>query len=213
MSLVAALAFFSTGSSIIPVIAALFNYKHLDKIMKIVAAFFLVSALSDLTLGLMAYRNVYNNYPVIHVFILLSVLFFGAIYYYAFFNPALKNAILILAIVVALFCIINSIFIEGIWGYPSISNTVVGIFLIIISLAYFHQLLSRQEFVHIEKQGLFWINAGVLFYYSLNIFLFMLFTRIERAHLGDFYMIHNIVNIFANLLYSAGLLCKPQKTT
>jgi len=213
MSLVAALAFFSTGSSIIPVIAALFNYKHLDKIMKIVAAFFLVSALSDLTLGLMAYRNVYNNYPVIHVFILLSVLFFGAIYYYAFFNPALKKAILILAIVVALFCIINSIFIEGIWGYPSISNTVVGIFLIIISLAYFHQLLSRQEFVHIEKQGLFWINAGVLFYYSLNIFLFMLFTRIERAHLGDFYMIHNIVNIFANLLYSAGLLCKPQKTT
>jgi len=87
------------------------------------------------------------------------------------------------------------------------------VLLICFSLAYFFQLLSRQEFVHIEKQGLFWINAGVLFYFSINIFLFMLFKRMITAHQEGYYMINNITNIIANILYSVGLLCKPQKTT
>jgi hypothetical protein len=29
----------------------------------------------------------------------------------------------------------------------------------------------------------------------------------------DYYMINLITNIIANILYSVGLLCKPQKTT
>jgi hypothetical protein len=107
----------------------------------------------------------------------------------------------------------NAIFIEGLNTYPSISNTVLSLLLIVLSLSYFYQLLTRQEFIHIDKQGLFWINAGVLFYFSINIFLFMLFNKISKSAQADFNMIQSITNIIANLLYSVGLLCKPQKTT
>jgi len=93
------------------------------------------------------------------------------------------------------------------------SNTVLGVLVIFFSLAYFYQLLNRQEFIHIEKQGLFWINAGVLFYYSINLFLFMLLRKIIAAHLEDYFMIHIVTNIIANILFTVGLLCKPQKTT
>jgi len=126
--------------------------------------------------------------------------------------PLLKKVIIILTGVALLIVLFNLIFIESIWEFPSISNTVLSVLLIFFSLAYFYQLLNRQEFIHIEKQGLFWINAGVLFYFSINLFLFMLFKRIISAHLEEYYMIHNIVNIIANILYSVGLLCKPQKT-
>ena len=102
------------------------------------------------------------------------------------------------------------IFIEGINDYPSLSNTVLSILVTCFSLLYFYQLLTRQEFVHIEKQGLFWINAGMLFYFAINIFLFMLFKRILSEHQESLYMINNITNTIANVLFTVGLLCKPQ---
>ena len=201
-------------SGALPVLAALLNYKNLDKTLKITALFFLVSALFDLVLVILTELiGAVNNQPVIHLFIVTSILFWGTIYYRVFFKPQLKKAILILTGLALLIVIFNVIFIESIWEFPSVSNTVLSVLLIFFSLAYFYQLLTRQEFIHIEKQGMFWINAGVLFYFSINIFLFMLFKRIISEHLEGYYMIHNIVNIIANILYSVGLLCKPQKAT
>ena len=213
MSVAYALNISSSVSGVFPVIAALYNYKHLDKVLKIAALFFLVSSLFDWVLEFTK-MVANNNLPAIHLFIAISIMFFAAIYYYAFFNPFLKKIVIILAAIALLIVIFNVIFVEGIWQYPSMSNTVLGVLLIFFSLAYFYQLLNRQEFIHIEKQGLFWINAGVLFYFSINIFLFMLLRRIIAAHQQeDYYMIHIITNIIANVLYSVGLLCKPQRTT
>ncbi len=212
MSVAYALNISSTVSGLFPVLAALYNYKYLDKILKIAALFFLVSSLCDWVLEF-AKTVTTNNLPVIHLFIVISIVFFAAIYYNAFFNQVLKKATIVLAAIALLIVIFNVIFIEGIWEYPSMSNTVLGVLVIFFSLAYFYQLLNRQEFIHIEKQGLFWINAGVLFYYSINLFLFMLLRKIIAAHLEDYFMIHIITNIIANILFTVGLLCKPQKTT
>ncbi|HAL82079.1 MAG TPA: hypothetical protein DCO83_07470 [Mucilaginibacter sp.] len=203
----------STVSGVLPVIAALYNYRHLDKALKIAAGYFVLSVLSDLVLEVSKRMGMVNNLPVIHIYIALSILFFAAIYYYAFFKPAAKKATIVMAVLALLVVIFNMIFMEGIWDYPSLSNTVLSLLLICFSLAYFYQLLNRQEFIHIEKQGLFWINAGVLFYFSITIFLFMLFKRMIIAHQEGYYIINNITNIIANVLYSVGLLCKPQKTT
>ncbi len=178
MSAAYALNISSTISGVFPVIAALFNYKHLNKVLKIASAFFVVSVLFDVVLELTKKMALGNNLPVIHLFVVISILFFTAIYYHAFFRPAYKRTIVVVFSALALFIVLINMFLnEGIWDYPSVSNTVLSVLLIIFSLAYFYQLLNRQEFIHIEKQGLFWINAGVLFYYSINIFLFMLFIK------------------------------------
>lgn len=206
---------FSTISGILPVIAALYNYRYLDKVLKVAAFFLLISVLFDFGFEIAKHYHVTNNFPAIHIFIVISLVFFSAIYYSAFFSPLLKKATLILSLLGLIILIFNTAFNEGLWDYPSISNTVLSVLLICFSLVYFYQLLNRQEFIHIEKQGLFWINAGVLFYYSVNIFLFMLFKQLLNTH-EEVYMINNITNIIANVLFTVGLLCKPQliqKTT
>ncbi|MFI5138739.1 MAG: hypothetical protein ACHQIM_13005 [Sphingobacteriales bacterium] len=208
-----ALLISSTISGVFPIIAALYNYRYLDKTLKIAAGYFVVSILSDLVLEVSKRMGMVNNLPVIHIYIALSILFFAAIYYHAFFRPVIKKTIIVMAALALLVVIFNMVFMGGIWDYPSLSNTVLSLLLICFSLAYFFQLLNRQEFIHIEKQGLFWINAGILFYFSITIFLFMLFKRMIIAHQEGYYMINNITNIIANVLYSVGLLCKPQKTT
>jgi hypothetical protein len=212
MSFVVVLGMISCYSGILLILATLYNYRHFDKILKIAAVYFVISTFFDLAFELMRNMRVRNDMPMIHAFIVISIFFFAAIYYYAFFNVLLKKIVLVLSTIALIIVILNAIFNEGIWEYPSISNTALSVLLIFFSLAYFYQLLNRQEFVHIEKQALFWINAGVLFYYAINIFLFMLFKHLTHAQ-RDYYMIHDITNILANILFSVGLLCKPQKTT
>jgi hypothetical protein len=209
MSLGYLLEIISTASAILPVIAVLYNYRRYDELMKIIAWFFVISAICDIALWLMPLWGFPNNVPVIHLFVIVNIIFFGIIYYKAFFDKKFKAATLALtgiALAVALF------YTTRITVYPSESNTASSIAFIILSLIYFYQLLNRQEFVHIEKQGLFWFNSGVLFYFSINIFLFMLFNKIPREDQESFFIINNITNIIANLLYTTGLFCKPQKT-
>ena len=213
MSITVLLAYVSIVSDILPLVAALYNYKQLDRVLKLFALFCLVSFSFDLLEMILSKLQVRNNFPLFHLYDLLAILFFTAIYYRAFFKPILKKIALVLGSIALVGVICNALLFENIWTYPSISNTILCMLMIILSLTYFYQLLTRQEFVHIEKQGLFWVNAGIIFYFSINIFLFMLYNKINENVRNDYYMILSVTSIIANLLYSVGLFCKPQKTT
>jgi len=205
----------SVLSAVFPLLAAIYNYKHLDKLMKILALYLLISGAFDFTMWL-AYnlgqnsKTPLNTIPLLHISVATSIVFFGVIYYNLFLKSALKKITLVLSTIVMLIVLYNA---RNIFDYPSVSNTASSILLIILSLVYFYQLLNPQKFIQIEKQGLFWVNAGVLVYSSVNIFLFMLFSQIPDKDKADYYVIFSITNIIANIIYSIGLLCKPQKTT
>jgi hypothetical protein len=213
MSIASVLVNVTIATDILPLLAALYNYRRLDPVLKWIAAFCLAAALFDFAELATSYFHVHNNYPLLHLYNLVAVLFFIVIYYKAFYETVFKKIALIIGIIALAGVIGNSIFIESIWRYPSVSNTILCLFLIIMSLTYFYQLLTRQEFIHIEKQGLFWVNAGVLFYFSINVFLFMLFNKFSPDEQADLHMLQSVTNIIANVLYSVGLLCQPQKTT
>jgi hypothetical protein len=214
MSIAVILVNVSVLSGFFPLLAACYNYRRLDQVLKLVAAFCLGSVLPDLAgLVTLHLKLKYNSLILMHLFDLGAVVFFTLIYYHAFYKPVLKKVTLISGSVTFLIMIGNEIFIENIRVYPSASNTILCLLLIPLSLSYFYQIFSRQEFTHIEKQGMFWINAGVLIYFSINIFLFMLYNKFSSVEKQEFYMMQSITNIIANLLYSVGLLCKPHKIT
>ncbi|MEN0052951.1 MAG: hypothetical protein AAGC65_04745 [Mucilaginibacter sp.] len=200
----------STVSGFGPVIAALYNYKHLDKVLKIAAFFFLLASTFDPVMWLSSQLGAINNMPLLHLNILVSLFFYGLLYYHLFLKRALKRASAVFAFIVFIIMLCYN---SNIFEYPSVSNTALSIMLIVLSLAYFYQLLNPLKYVDIEKQSFFWINAGVLIYSSVNIFLFMIFTQIPVADRPNYYIINSITNIIANLLFSVGLLCKPQKAT
>lgn len=214
MSGLAILEYVSMFSAAFPLAAAIWNYKYLDVTLKTVALFFLISALFDITLVLLySCFAVKNTALVVHIFIWVSIIFFARIYYMAFSNPLLKKLSVLLPAIVLAIVVFNAIAMEGIKVYPSVSNTILGIMMIFFSLSYFYQLFDEQEFVYIEKQGLFWVNSGVLIYFSINIFLFMLINRISPEDVKHYWAIHSVINTIANLSYAIGLSCKPQNIT
>lgn len=212
MSATLIINYISIVSAILPVAAALKNRAHLDAALKIAAGFFILSALFDILLILVMQLGLKNNTAILHLFVVISTCFFMRIYFLAFYSATLKWLTIFLGLITLVIVFINAIWIEGISAYPSISNTAESVFLIVLALLYFYQLLNRQEFIHIEKQAFFWINSGVLIYFSVNIFLFMLFSRIAADEIQHYWVIHSVSNLIANLLYAIGLLCKPQKT-
>jgi hypothetical protein len=212
MSISELLSNITVASDFLPVIAALYNYRRLDPILRLMAIFCMLSVIPDVAGLIILYLKPrhYNNLFLFHLFDMMAAIFFTLIYHRAFYKPVFKKMTLIFGLTSLAAMIFNVIFIESISTYPSVSNTVLCIFLIILSLVYFYQLLTRQEFTYIEKQGMFWINSGVLLYFAINIFLFMLFNKISNAEKPNYYMMQSVTNIIANLLYSVGLLCKPQ---
>ena len=210
MSLNKILDIVSTCSGFLPVLAAIYNFKYLDKVLKIAAIFFLVESLFDPIMWILPELwDVKNNMPLMHINIIVTVIFFTIIYYKLFLKPILKKITVVFSVItLGITFYYNSNMLE----YPSVSKTAMGILLIFLSLTYFYQLLNPEKFVDIEKQGLFWINAGVLIYYAVNIFLFMIFAHIPIDDRPNYYIINSITNIIANILYSVGLFCKPQET-
>jgi len=213
MSINVILIYVSIASGALPLLAALYNYRQLDSVLKLFVLFCLISFSFDLFEMTLSELKVKNDMPVFHLYDVVAVLFYTAIYYRAFYESIFKRIALLLGATALAAVICNAVFIEKIWTYPSISNTVLCMMMIVLSLTYFYQLLTRQEFVHIDKQALFWINTGVLFYFSINIFLFMLYNKISKDVRNDYYMLQSVTSVIGNLLYSVGLLCKPQKTT
>lgn len=205
MSTVDLFDYISSLSGILPLIAFVYNYKRLDRVGKIIGVFLVISAVADSLQWLFPW----NNMPIISAFIIINIFFFGVIYYKVFINAWMRRLTVILSVIAGLISLYysNDIFAEP-WA-----NAASSIAFIILALIYFYQLLNLQEFVHIEKQGLFWFNAAVLFYFSINIFVVMLIGRIPIHERPQYLIIQNITNIIANLLYSIALLCQPQKTT
>src|ERR1700761_1097854 len=118
------IVYISIISGFLPVIAAIYNFRHLDDILKIVAAYLVVSVLVDCGLDIASgYFHVINNYPALHVFIIIASLFFSVIYYKAFFNPVFKRIAAIISMLTFLLLIASLIFVEGLRAYPTIANT------------------------------------------------------------------------------------------
>ena len=212
MSLANIMNYLSIFSGLLPVIAAFYNYKYLDRVLRVIAIFFIISTFFDFLLFVTPLLGVKNNSPFIHLFMVIYVAFFGWIYYNSQQIPLLKKITVILSILALIAIGYNALDGSNLMSFPTVSYTSLSVVFNILSLLYFYQLLNGTAFTHIEKQAMFWFNSAVLFYFGINIFLFMLFERIVSHHGGDLWLIHDITNIIANILYSVALLCKPQKT-
>ena len=175
--------------------------------------FVCLGALSDAFQTAAFYLGIRNNYPVIHVYLFILMVICGAIYHTVLTNSLIKKIVIVLTVAVLCISVFSTIFVEHLFEYPSITNTALSIMVIVFSLLYFYQLLKKQELVHIEGVGFFWINSGMLFSFSLTIFFFMLYGKMTPQQWTQYFIINIITNIIANILFTIGLSCKPHKTT
>lgn len=203
----------SALSGLLPLAAAGLRYRtYRSRPLQLLAWFFGVSALFDLAGWLTTFRGIHNM-PLFQAFAVVNLLFLCQLYALTLHGRGVRGGVWAAAgavLVLAAYAVLRPA--GGLQQFPSLAMTAECGLFITLALTYFYQLLHQAEVVAPEHNPLFWVNAGVLVYFSGNLFLFMLQAWISRqppAGQHYYWAIHSVANIVANCLYAAGLLCKP----
>ncbi len=204
----------SAISILFPVLVSVRRYYGYDRFGRGLSLFLYLSASFELAVVTTWFYKI-NNLPLFHLFALIELLFFGWLYAQAFHQVWLKNVVNGLTALGAAFIIYNALLLESIWSFNSVSKTAESVYLIVLSLLLFRQLLLQREVMFLDRHPLFWLNSGVLLYFAGNLFVFMLQHAIAgSAQKGYVYgFVHSGINILANLLYGIALLCRPRLPT
>lgn len=189
-----------------PLILYLFRVKALSRSGHLIGAMVVISAVADLTAYFVARSGVstaliFNVYFVIF-FVLLS-------WFYTEVLQSTRGRKTVqwgLGIFVVSYILIT-IFFQSFNEFQTLMWTTGGTIAIIFSISYFISVFSAMR--PMNDFGLLWINSGILFYFSFNLFLFVMssyvLTRLEPELGVIVWSFHNVNNIIKNILIGLGV--------
>lgn len=183
-------------------IIGIFNYRFFNKKLK---TFFYFVAFGVLT---ETYTKFHQHFimkitsPIGHFYFPVAFLIL-TIFYYKLLNKFIKPIYFVIVIVAyELYCIINPIFIQSIYEFPSLIGAVGTLFIFIFSVAYFIKVMSEAKIEKLSREPLIWINTAVLVYYSFNFFYFSLYNLRLLASIEVAKMAAAFFGVFNLLFYS-----------
>lgn len=203
----------SNFSVLVPFFFYVINLKGSSKAIHATGALIIISGIADLIGFISSSQHgltatIFNIQDILQ-FTLLSWLFLELISLRKLRIITLR-IILHSGIAVYIVAIITvSSFYQNFLENQSLMWTISGAIIIIFSIAYFFYLLSELPANNILTYPPAWINAGVFFYFSFSLFLFVIsdyiFLKIEREIGLLIWSFHNVNNIIKNILFGIGL--------
>lgn len=147
-----------------------------------------------------------NNLLLIRMVTIFEFIFLSIFYYKVIKVNSLKKYYYV---AFSLLLLISSydIYKNGFFSSDSITVTYTFILLIIQSLATFYMLTQRLTHLNITCSPIFWVNTGVLIYFSGTFFLFLFNDYILKFYPKvqiQLWIINSIVNVFYNTFFSIG---------
>lgn len=91
--------------------------------------------------------------------------------------------------------------------FSGTSRTIFATTVTIYALVFFFRVMKNPPAVHIYYTPMFWINIGMLLYFTGNLFLFMMeyyLVQVMKNDLTSFWLFHNLMGILANILFAIG---------
>jgi len=174
----------------------------------------IVSGLADLMCFLgYAYLHINPN-PVVSVYEILQFLILSLIYRTEYTRKAFRRLTDVASVAFTIFAIVNLLFIQGINGFNSNLFTVSSFVLIFFCTLYFVQIIQELPELYIEGMPMFWLGAGVFFYFGTNLFLFMTVDRLVAKADDNFLLswgLHNGSNAIKNLLFAVAFFVATKK--
>lgn len=200
----------SQASVFLPVIAGYTYYKKLDTAFRLLFYFFVLSVFFEIQTNISIHLY-HNNMPGLHLFTFLEMLAFSAVYLFYFKKKMpYVQPLISLNTIVYVIAAIAGVGINGIWAPNSISRTYSSVSLTCYVLIFFYDLFVSDIKLYCWQYPMFWISIGVLIYFSVNLFYFMLINYLIKnaAFTGQISLFtHAAINIIANCLFARAFTC------
>lgn len=189
---------------------SIYLFNKLQKAFKYLSAFLVFTMLMQI---MATYLNLhgYHNLFLFHLYTPIEFIIFSTIFYSISERQPEKNLILYLCISFVVFCIINAFFIESLDSFNSIARGIEGMLAICICIYFFYQLFISETTIDLLKYSFFWLFSGWLIYFSGTFFLYIYFNKSGTT--PTYAIIHSILYIFLNLVYTYVLWLGSRKST
>ena len=203
----------SLWSVLLPCAAAWAAFKTGDSGIRLLTYFFSLATVTELTSKALAMRAT-NNFPVYNLYFLIEL----PAWLFVFCRWTTSATFHVASALMAGLYVVAWSY-EMWWGLGWLrSSDALGVLRAVVLTFAAGSTLLRLS--HKVEEGFFtnaklWIAFGVLVYFSINAVLFSLMTAILKrtdTALVNVWIVHSFLNIFANILFTIGLLCNFRKT-
>jgi len=197
----------SNVSLLLPLLFYIRSIQTAAKPIHIIGALVIVSGLSDI-IGLVLLQQ---QQPTVILFNLYYMVLFCLLtwfYYRILFAPTHPVWVWAGIGLYILSFIAITAFAQPFSQYQTLLWLVTAMIMIIYSVGYFFYSLSRIGSATYFGSGLIWINIGVMIYFVMNLYLFVMgdyvLTQLDAETSALIWSSHNLNNILKNVLFAIG---------
>ena len=204
----------SNLSLLVPLSVYLTRIRYASRQVHIIGILIIVSGLCDLT-GLILFSQRQSTVVLFNTYYALLFLLLTWFYYEALFVNTRRIMIWIgLAIYLQSFILIT-VYVQNFLQYQTLMWLITALIMITYSIAYFFYSLSTITTSGYFGYSLVWINIGVMIYFCLNLFLFLMgnyvLTKLDTETSALIWGSHNVNNIIKNILFAVGIFFYKKK--
>jgi hypothetical protein len=141
-----------------------------------------------------------NNLPLLHLYTLGEFLLFS--YFYASLmgnSKRIRKIAQYFIVFGVLFIVFNTLFLEGIYEFNTISKTFVQLTLITYAVLYFYHLITNASSSQPVSKSIRLVNSAIIIYYSGSLFIFM-FSHFSIGK-EELFILFWIFNAFLQLVF------------
>lgn len=145
---------------------------------------FLLAFLSEIVSRYLAYE-IQNSFPPYHFFNPINYVLMACCYYYL--HPRtdfMRYYVPASSIILVCFSIINSIYLQELLTFPSNPILLGGVFILVMILYSYLQMLKYPNVLPLLQQAQFWFNTGNLLMFAPQFFYWAFFNFLMQT--GDF---------------------------
>lgn len=184
----------------------LFLFANAQKPFKLLSILIVCTLLSELTAKYVAFVLYKSNSIVYHFFVPVEFFIYVLIYKQFFSETKWNRVLWICFAVLVLAEILNTIFLQPFKVTSTNILLLESLLLVFFSLSLFIKIRETAEYEDLLKEGVFWFNSAVLFYYAFSILAWG-FHSIKVYQLENPPMlIYNFLLVFSGLMYAVYVL-------
>lgn len=199
--------YLSETSGYLPLLISILRFKTLNSTFRVLSIYLLLSILSD-RISKSVESSVETMNGIYNTFTLLECTLFTIILYkqYKGKKYQLGSKILFTIFLVTAFYhfVIEGNFYDG----DSVVSTTEAATLTLLAAYNFYLMINDDSLPDLSKYGFFWINTGIVIYFSSAFVLFLSNDFIERATGQAGYILwgtHLLLNVITNVLFAIGI--------
>jgi hypothetical protein len=164
-------------SGIIPLAFGIYKFRHLERGLRIITYYLLLSISCSMVGTLFASQNM-NNMPVIHIYTFLELMLLSWFYLTIFKRPIIRWSILLSATSLLVFLVIDTLLFGRIYRFNNNGKSLEALLVILLAVSYFIRALDHTDKATAKNSNpaFTYINAGLLLYFSSSLILFIINT-------------------------------------